>query len=127
MTTSAKSIIASFISDLSTKARYGLRGEKPLAVISILKYLNENNIAGKTLLELLAEPHEKYIRRIYARLANEIGSIKEPLTSWDLLVRKTRELKDTTLQFKYGDVNDAFSKLDTGEIEQMNNNYSKYL
>ena len=127
MTSSNKSIVVGFVSELSKKAVYGVRGEKPLAVIAILKYLNENNITGKRMLELLAEPHAKVVRSIFIDLAREHSSIKEPDTSWDLIAGKRRELQDAIQQFREGDVNEAFSKLTPEEIESLLKSYVYYL
>lgn len=123
MTSSDKSIAAGFVSELSKKAEYGIRGEKPLAVIATLKYLHENNITGKRLLELLAEPHAKAIKSIFLDLAREHSSIKEPDTSWDLIAGKRRELQDAIQQFRAGDVNEVFSKLTPKEIESLLKSY----
>ena len=127
MTSSDKSIVAGFVSELSKKAEYEIRGEKPLAVIATLKYLHENNITGKRLLELLAEPHAKAIKSIFLDLAREHSSIKEPDTSWDLIAGKRRELQDAIQQFRAGDVNEAFSKLTPKEIESLLKSYVNYL
>jgi len=127
LTSSNKSIAAGFVSELSKKAKYGIRGEKPLAVIATLKYLHENNITGKKLLELLAEPHAKVIRSIFLDLARAHSSIKEPDTSWNLIAGKRRELQDAIQRFRAGDVNDAFSKLTPEEIESLLNSYVNYL
>jgi hypothetical protein len=123
LTSSDKSIAAGFVSELSKKAEYGIRGEKPLAVIATLKYLHENNITGKRLLELLAEPHAKAIKSIFLDLAREHSSIKEPDTSWDLIAGKRRELQDAIQQFRAGDVNEVFSKLTPKEIESLLKSY----
>jgi len=127
LTSSDKSIVAGFVSELSKKAEYEIRGEKPLAVIATLKYLHENNITGKRLLELLAEPHAKAIKSIFLDLAREHSSIKEPDTSWDLIAGKRRELQDAIQQFRAGDVNEAFSKLTPKEIESLLKSYVNYL
>ena len=37
MTSSDKSIVVGFVSELSAKAGYGIGGEKPLAIIAVLK------------------------------------------------------------------------------------------
>lgn len=127
MTSSDKSIVAGFISELSKKAEYGIRGEKPLAVVATLKYLQDNGITGKRLLELLAEPHVKAVRHIFIDLARECSLIKEPETSWDLIVGKRRELQDAIQQFRAGDVSEAFSKLTLEETQSLLKSYVNYL
>ena len=123
---SDKSIVASFVSELSKKAKYGLRGEKPLAVVAVLKYLHENNINGKKLLELLAEPYAKAIRRTFLDLAREFSPITEPTTSWDIIAGRRSELQDAVQQFRAGDVNAAFSNIAPEEIDSLLNSYNRY-
>jgi len=98
-----------------------------LAVIATLKYLHENNITGKRLLELLAEPHAKAIKSIFLDLAREHSSIQEPSTSWDLIAGKRGELRDIIQGFNAGAVNEAFSKLTPEEIESLLHSYLDYL
>jgi len=127
LTSSDKSILAGFISELAKKAEYGVRGEKPLAMISTLKYVYENNIKGKKLLELLVEPHVKDIGGIFRDLAKTCSPIEEPDTSWDIITGKQRELQDAVLQFRAGNVNEAFSKLTPEETESLLKSYLNYL
>ena len=127
MTSSDKSIVAGFISELSRKAEYGIRGEKPLAVVATLKYLHENNVTGKTLLQLLREPHAKVIRSTFLDLAREHSPIKESATSWDLIAGRKRELQNSIRQSHFGDVNQAFSKLTPEETESLLKSYANYL
>lgn len=127
MTSFDKSIVVGFVSDLSKKAKYGIKGEKPLAVIAALKYIQENKFLGKRLSELLAEPHCKFVRRIFLDLAKTYSPIVEPDTSWDLIAEKKGELKDAIQQFRGGNVDEAFSKLATEEIESLLRGYITYL
>lgn len=127
MTSSDKSIVAGFVSELAQKAEYGIRGEKPLAIIASLKYLHENRIMGKRLLDLLAEPHANLIRSIFLNLAKEHSPIKEPTTSWDLITGNGREIQEAIQQFRAGDVNKAFSKLTPEETESLLKSYVNYL
>ncbi|MCJ7422968.1 hypothetical protein MUP01_01695 [Candidatus Bathyarchaeota archaeon] len=127
VTSSDKSIIAGFVSELSTKAEYGIRGEKPLAIIAVLKYTHESKILGRTLLELLSEPHAKFVRRVFLGLAETYSSIVEPQVSWDLIAGRNRELQSSIMQFRAGDVNKAFSNLTAEETESLINSYIGYL
>jgi len=122
-----KSIVAGFVSELSKKAKYGIRGEKPLAVIAALKYLNEKNLTGKRLLELFAEPHAKDTRRHFLYLAEKYGRIAHPATSWEIIAGKQRELQDAIQQFRAGDVDEALSKLTGEEINSLVRSYCDYL
>jgi hypothetical protein len=127
LTSSDKSIVAGFLSELSKRAEYGIRGEKPLAMIAALKYLHENNITGKSLLGLLSAPHARKIRTIFLDLAKLHSSIEEPSTSWDIITGKQGELQDAILQFHAGNVNEAFSKLTPEETESLLKSYMNYL
>jgi hypothetical protein len=127
LTSSNKSIVAGFILELAKKADYGVRGEKPLAIIAALKYLHENDVVGKKLLELLAEPHAKVVKSNFLDLAREHSSIKEPGTSWNLIAGKQRELQNAIQQFRAGDVNEAFAKLTPQETESLLKSYVNHL
>ena len=127
LTSSDKSIIVGFVSQLSTSADYGIRGEKPLAIISVLKYKHESKVLGGTLLELLSEPHAKSVRSIFLDLAERYSPIAEPQTSWDLIAGRSGELQSSIMQFRAGDVNRAFSNLTAEETELLLNSYIKHL
>lgn len=123
LTSSAKSIIASFIVELSVRADFGIRGEKPLAVIAALKYLSENKISGKTLTTLLHERDAKNVRSIFIDLAKQHSHLKDPSNSWNVITGKNKELQYAIQEYRYGDVNKAFSKLTLEETEALLNKY----
>ena len=127
MTSSDKSIIVGFVSQLSTSADYGIRGEKPLAIIAVLKYKHESKMLDGTLLELLSEPHAKFVKRAFLSLAETYSSIVEPQISWDLIAGRSGELQSSIMQFRAGDVNKAFSNLTPEETESLLNSYISYL
>lgn len=59
--TMSKIVVASFITHLTNQAAYGLKGEKPLALIAVLSYLDATEISGVKLLDLLTgEEHSRY-------------------------------------------------------------------
>jgi hypothetical protein len=120
---SARSTVAGFIIELSQKAGYGIRGEKPLAIIAALKYLHDYKIIGKGLLELLEEPHSKTIRSIFITLAKQCKKITDPSSSWNVITGKNRELQNAICKFRDGDVNKAFSQLKPEEIERLLTSY----
>lgn len=126
-TTSARSTVAGFIIELSRKAGYGIRGEKPLAVIAALKYLHDYRIVGKGLLELLEPPHSRIIRSIFMNLAKQSEKITEPSSSWSVITGKGRELQNAICDFRNGDVNKAFSNLTAEETESLLNSYLGYI
>ena len=72
-----------FIETLSSQARFGLRGEKPLAVIAALKYLCESYQTGIGLSALMEnETHSRAIRNRFIALANMYGRISNPESAW---------------------------------------------
>jgi hypothetical protein len=82
----AEDNVRRFIEMLSSQARFGLRGEKPLAVIAALKYLCESNQAGVGLLTLMEnETHSRAIRNRFIALANLYGRISNPESSWSVM------------------------------------------
>jgi len=122
---SAKTIVAEFIQKLIGRAYYGIKGEKPIAVIAALKYLHENKIVGKRLLVLFDGPDAENIRRIFVDLAKRYSSISEPSTSWNTITGKNRELQNAIQQFS--NVNEAFSKLTQEEIGSLLEGYIRRL
>ncbi len=119
-----KTIVASFMIELMGKARYGIKGEKPLALIATLKYLHENGVVGVKFLDLLTKPHIRAIRSFFLELAREHSPIREPATSWDVITGKTRELQGAIRQFRSGDVNLALANLNPEEIEALLHTYT---
>jgi hypothetical protein len=79
----AEDNVKRFVETLSSQARFGLRGEKPLAVIAALKYLCESTQTGIGLSALME--NETYLRAIKNRfiaLANMYGRTTNPENSW---------------------------------------------
>ena len=82
----AEGNVRRFIQVLSSQARFGLRGEKPLAVIAALKYLCESNRTGIGLLALMEnETHSRAIRHRFIALANLYGRTSNPENSWSVM------------------------------------------
>ncbi|KPV62824.1 MAG: Endodeoxyribonuclease RusA [Candidatus Bathyarchaeota archaeon BA1] len=115
----AKLTVADFMQKLCQRARYGIQGEKPIAIIVALKYIYENpQLVGKHLLELFDDPkHESQVREIFIDLAKRHGRIGEPVTSWSVITGKNRELQNAIM--KSANVNEAFSELTLEEINQL--------
>jgi len=79
----AEDNVRRFIEMLSSQARFGLRGEKPLAVIAALKYLCESSQTGIGILALLEnETYSRAVRNRFIALANMYGRISNPENSW---------------------------------------------
>jgi hypothetical protein len=82
----AEDNVRRFIEMLSSQARFGLRGEKPLAVIAALKYLCESIQTGIGLLALIEnETYLRAIRHRFIALANLYGRISNPENSWSVI------------------------------------------
>ncbi len=82
----AEDDVRSFIEILSSQARFGLRGEKPLAVIAALKYLCESTQTGIGLLALMEnETCSRAIRNRFIALANLYGRTANPENSWNVI------------------------------------------
>src|SRR5271155_104928 len=82
----AEDNVRRFIEMLSSQARFGLRGEKPLAVIAALKYLCESTQTGIGLLALLEnETYSRAIRSRFVALGNLYGRILSPENSWSVI------------------------------------------
>lgn len=115
----AKSAVADFMQKLCQRARHGIQGEKPIAIIASLKYIYENpQLVGKRLLELFDEPkHESQVREIFIDLAKQHSRISEPATSWNVITGKSRELQNAIM--KSANVNEAFSELTLEEMKRL--------
>ena len=87
----AEDNVRRFIEMLSSQARFGLRGEKPLAVIAALKYLCESTQMGIGLLALMEnETYSRAIRNRFIALANLYGRTSNPENSWSVITRGDR-------------------------------------
>ena len=126
--TMSKIVVASFIIQLANRAAYGLKGEKPLALIATLSYLDETKISGVKLLDLLnGDEHSNSVKSIFVELAKKTRKIIEPNISWDVITGSNKELQNSIIEFKDGNVNDAFAKLSSEEIQSLLRSYSKRL
>ena len=98
---------------------YGIRGEKPIAMISILKYCRDKNVTGTSLIELI-EAHERNIEKIFVQLAEDYGKIKNPKSSWDVITGSARELQRAIEKER---IDKSFQKLNQNQISNL---YEKY-
>lgn len=122
------SIVASFVSELIDRASYGIKGEKPLAIIAALKYLHDNEISGVELLDLIEGwDHSDDVRSVFITLAENSKKITSPSGSWSVITGSQKELQNAIRLFGPGDVNKAFSQLKPEEIESLLNSYMKRL
>ncbi|MDG6221878.1 MAG: DUF6308 family protein [Candidatus Bathyarchaeota archaeon] len=125
---STMSIVSSFINSLIDRAKYGVNGEKPLALISALKYLHNNEIFGIELLDIIdSGEHSDKVKDHFISLAENYQKIKNPSGSWSIITGSQKELQNAIRLFGPGDVNKAFSELKLEEIESLLNIYVKRL
>lgn len=110
----AQSNVIMFFNDLSNKAHYGIRGEKPVAVLAVLKYLMDTRQIGVKFLDLLDYPYYEKVRRIFIDLAGEYGEFTDPVASWGVITGVTLELQNAIVE--NGMVNQAVADLSQKEI-----------
>jgi hypothetical protein len=87
----AEANVRRFIEMLSSQERFGLRGEKPIAVIAALRYLCESVQTGIGLLELLEiGTHSRAVGIRFIALGNMYGRISNPESSWSVMTGADR-------------------------------------
>jgi hypothetical protein len=87
----AEANVRRFIEALSSQARFGPRGDKPLAVISALKYLCESTQTGIGLSTLLEnETYARAVRSRFIALVNMYGRTSNPERSWIVMTEGDR-------------------------------------
>ena len=115
--TTSRDVVKAFIDELIGRARYRIRGEKPLIVIAALKYSYDSNLYGKSLLNLLEDPtYGKGVRKVFLELATRFGRMKEPATSWSVVVGQ-KELQKAIRSAS--SVNESFAKLTPSDISAL--------
>ena len=106
--------ISLFIDKLAQRAHLDLFGEKPLAVIAAVKFINSGFIEGRpvhnaSLTELLTSTiTSNAIKSKYMAL-NKKGKLKAPDWSWSNIVSSKRELLEVLKENK--SVDEAFRNL----------------
>ena len=118
----AKATVAEFVSELMRRAKYGIRGEKPLAIIAALKYLDEKQLIGQRLLELFP-PHTHKVRSYFIDLADRYSRLDDPSNSWSVVV--SGEIQNSIRGF--GNVDEAFRRLTAEEIRSLLERYIRNL
>jgi len=115
--------VESFINWLSSRARYGIRGEKPIAVIAALQYLQDTGQKRIRLLELIENPsHLPSVRDRFIDLAGQYGSISNPRNSWSVITGSNREIQRAIEA--HLEVDEAFSNLTKEQISTL---FEKYI
>ena len=111
----SSSIVVDFYNDLCSSAKYGKRGEKPLAVYAAVKYLYETKQTGIRFLSLLVSPKKNEIKRVFIDVAKRYGNLKSPSGSWSVITGSDLELQNKIRD--NGKVNHAFADLSRTNIE----------
>ena len=82
----AEENVRDFIEMLSAQERFGLRGEKPLAVVAALKYLCESTQTAIGLSTLIENgTHSRAVRSRFIALANLYGRTPNPESAWSAM------------------------------------------
>jgi|GEM_PF-617575 hypothetical protein len=115
-------IIVDFFDAQSKRAKYGIRGEKPLAVLAVLRYLIDTKQIGIKFLELLDYPYYEKYRKTFISEAERYGNLADAANSWMVITGVNRELQEE-IEVN-GRVNQAVAGLITVEIEAV---YQKLL
>ena len=113
----SSSVVVDFYNDLSSSAKYGERGEKPLAVFAAVKYLYETKQTGMRFLSLLVSPKKNEIKRVFIDVAKRYGQLKSPSGSWSVITGSNLELQNKIRD--NGEVNQALADLSRSNIEYL--------
>ena len=123
----AEDNVRRFIQLLSSQARFGLRGEMPLAVIAALKYLCESSQTAIGLLALIeSETYSRAIRNRFIALANLYSRIPNPENSWSVLTGGDRFELQTAVKSS-PDVDKSVSDLTLEQICSLSNEFVQKL
>jgi len=111
----ATNIVIDFFDDLRSRAKLGEKGEKPLAVLAVIKYLMDTKQIGIRFLDLLDFPYYEKVRKTFIELAEKYGALSNPSSSWGVITGTNRELQNAILD--NGMVNQALYAFSPSEIE----------
>jgi len=83
----AEENVRRFYRELSSVADYGIRGEKPIAVIAAFEYLCEDGLTGVGLLQLIDADngHSRIVRDHFIGLASKYASLASASNSWGVI------------------------------------------
>ena len=116
-THNSSDIVIDFFNELSSRARYGIKGEKPIALLAALKYMMNTKQIGIKFLDLLDYPYYEKVRVNFIELAERYGSLESPSSSWSVTTGVNRELQNAIID--NGRVNEAIADLSPTEIEKL--------
>lgn len=115
--TATQEIIVDFFNELSNRAKHGVKGEKPLAVLATLRYLIDTRQIGIKYLELLDYPYYEKLRRVFIQTAEKYGELDDPSNSWGVITGVEMEFQNAIKE--NGRVNQAIAGLITSELERV--------
>lgn len=115
---SAVLTVEKFLEMLCKNARYDVQGEKPIAVIAVLKFLNQKKVVGLPLSKLFTT-YRQNIREEFKDLAKRYGRIKDPNSSFGIMLKELMKKIEENPE-----VDKAFSELTVDDIKQL---YDKYM
>jgi len=124
----SQKVIEDFYENLCENAtRLGRIGEKPTVLLAILNYMIEENVFGKSLLELLGSKHIDKIRPHFLAIAR--GRLKSPFASWNMVIKKDKKNMMTTVKeyitLTGKDVSTSFSNLTKKGAEHLISRYTE--
>jgi len=121
----ALGVVRGFHAVLAKQAKRGSRGEKPIALAAILKYMLDNNAYGLKLSELLSGNHLLGIKGIFLTLGKE--HLERPEASWNMIAGPPGELEaQISLYKKAGnDLDAAFAGLRQHDVESLLSEFSQ--
>ena len=67
-------------------------GDKPLAVLAVLKYLLDTKQMGIKFLDLLDYPYYEKVRKTFIAVAEMYGSLSSASSSWSVITGTGMEL-----------------------------------
>jgi hypothetical protein len=118
---SAALTVEKFLERLCQNARYDVQGEKPIAVIAAIKFLNQKKVVGMHLSKIFAV-YKQNVKTEFLDLAEKFGRLKNPSGSFVVILGKNGELLKTIQNDP--EVDKAFSELSIEDIKQL---YEKYM
>lgn len=118
----AEQIITDFHEHLAKRAKYGVAGEKPIFLMSVLRYMVRKNAFGKSLVDMLHPRHRLRMKNDFLYLAGLGQKLIAPYQSWDKVAgSRNFEMKGAIEKYlsRTSDVSVAFSKLKKKNAETL--------
>jgi hypothetical protein len=115
-------IFIELMDELGKRAQYGIKGEKPIALIAVLQYLLDKEITGIELIEFFEDPYlMREIKTRFIRLAEQYSKLSSPGGSWSVITGSNKEIQNAINN--HYKANTSFKKLSESEILTLFQNY----